>query len=64
MTLKADARPIQKTSIKITFKDLPLHSISNEDVLDIVKEHCPVTSEVKYANLWHNGKITGIWNGD
>ena len=52
VTLKADARPIQKTSIKIMFKDLPLHSISNE-VLDMVKEHCLVTSEVKYANLCH-----------
>ena len=39
-------------------KDLPLHSIGNEDVLDLLHEAYTVTSPVKYANIWLNGKIT------
>ena len=38
--------------------------MTNEDVLDVVKEHCKVSSEVKYANLWFEGKMTSIRNGD
>ena len=43
---------------------MPLHSVSNQDVLDAVKAHCPVHSEVKHSNIWCNGKITNIQNGD
>ena len=50
--------------MKITLKDLPLHSISNEQVLEAIKEICPVQSEVQYSNVWHDGKPTTICNGD
>ncbi len=42
-------------------KDLPLHSISDKEVLEAVKQLCPVQSEVKYSNVWHDGNIR---NGD
>ena len=49
---------------KVTLKDLPLHSISNEEVLEALKEICPVQSEVWYSNIWHDGKPTSIRNGN
>ena len=33
-------------------------------MLDALKEICNVQSEVRYANLWHEGKPTTIQNGD
>ncbi len=62
--LRNEMNPAQRNTIKMTVKDLPLHSVSNQDVLDAVKEYCPVYSEVKYSNIWHNGKATSICNGD
>ncbi len=50
--------------VKVTIKDLPLHSVGNEDVLEEVKKVCKVTSIVCYANLWYNGQATAIQNGD
>ena len=54
----------QRNMVKITIKDLPLHSLSNQDVLDAVKAFCPPQSDGKYLNIWFNGKITSICNGD
>lgn len=62
--LRADTRPAFKDSVKMTIKDLPLHSVSNKDVLEAVKSCCPVLSEVKYSNLWVDGQLTNICNGD
>ena len=62
--LHSELRSTQEASMKVVFKDLPLHSVTNKDVLDVVKEYCKVSSEVKYANLWFEGKITSIRNGD
>ncbi len=42
-------------SVKVMIKDLPLHSVGNEDMLEEVKKVCKVTSIVHYANLWYNG---------
>ena len=50
--------------MKITLQDLPLHAVDNEDVLELLKEHCKVLSTVNYSNVWHNGKMTNIRNGD
>ena len=50
--------------MKITLKDLLLHSVSNEQVLEALKEVCPVQSEVHYSNVWHDGKPTTIRNGN
>lgn len=50
--------------VKVTLKDLPLHSIGNEEVLEAMKEVCSVTFAVNYSNLWFDGKITNIQNGD
>ena len=55
---------MQAASMKVVFKDLPLHSMTNEEVLEVVKEYCKVSSEVKYANLWFEGKMMSIRNGD
>ncbi len=64
ITLQSEVRSNQKNTVKVTLKDLPLHSVLNEDVLDAMKTHCEVHLEVKYSNLWHEGKATTIWNGD
>ncbi len=64
ITLRSDIHSSQRATVKITLTDLPLHSVSNEDVLDAVKVHCPVQSEVHYANLWFEGKLTSVRNGD
>ncbi len=50
--------------VKITIKDLPLHSVLNQDVLDVVKAFYPPQSDFKYSNIWFNGKVTSIHNGD
>ncbi len=55
--------PRQRDVAKVTLKDLPLYSISNEDILEALKEICPVQSEVQYSNVWYDGKPT-IRNGD
>ncbi len=44
-------------------KDLPLHSVGSDEVLEAVKEICSVTSVVNYLNLWFEGKMTNIRNG-
>ena len=51
-------------SIKLIIKDLPLHKVSNQDVLAILKENFEVLSDVKYSNIFINGKCTHLWNGD
>ncbi len=50
--------------MKVTLKDLPLHSVGNEEVLESVHDICTVTSTVNYSNLWFEGKMTNIQNGD
>ncbi len=50
--------------MKLTLRDLPLHSVSNEDMLEALKEVCEVQSEVQYANVWFKGWLTNIRNGD
>ncbi len=62
--LHSELRSMQAASVKVVFKDLPLHSVTNEEVLEVVKEYCKVSSEVKYANLWFEGKMTSVRNGD
>ncbi len=62
--LQNEINPTQRNTVKITVKDLPLHSVSNQEVLDAINQCCPVHSEVKYSNIWHNGKATSIHNGD
>ncbi len=53
-----------KKSVKVMIKDLPLHSVDNEEVLDALKDICDVLSPVNYSNVWHNGQMTNIRNGD
>ena len=50
--------------MKIILKDLPLHSVGNKDVLESVKEYCEVLLIVNYSNIWYNGCLTNIYNGD
>ncbi len=51
-------------NVKIIVKDLPLHEISNDVVLTSVKVICPIASEVKYSNIWVDGRRTHLCNGD
>ena len=39
--LHSEQNPHQRDAVKITLKDLPLHSISNDQVLEAVKEFSP-----------------------
>ena len=50
--------------VKLILKDLPLHKVSNNHVLAEVKKHGEVLSEVKYSNIWVDGKRTHLCNGD
>ena len=60
ITLQSDHRPEVRQSVKITIKDLPLHSIGNEAILEHMCGLCEVTSTVNYSNLWFEGKATSI----
>ena len=62
--LCSEYKSSQVKSIKVMLKDLPLHSISNEEVLEAMKEECQVQLEIRYANVWYEGYLTGIRNGD
>ncbi len=62
--LRSESQQASHSAVKITLKDLPLHTITNEAVLEALKEYCLVQSEVCYSNLWHEGKPTWICNGD
>ncbi len=50
------SRSNQTESVKLIIKDLPLHEVSNQDVLAALKENFEVLSEVKYSNVFINGK--------
>ncbi len=45
-------------------KDLPLHEVTNEDVLEAVKQVAPIMSKIKYANIWIDGRHTHLRNGN
>ncbi len=62
--LCSEQRETRKPMVKLTFKDLSLHAVSNLEVLDSVKEIYEPTSEVSYYNVWFNGWLTNICNGD
>ncbi len=62
--LKSEFSTQRKSTAKVIIKDLPLHTVNNEDVLEALKEHCEVQLEVLYSNIWHNGCLTNIRNGD
>ncbi len=62
--LRSESQQASHSAVKITLKDLPLHTITNEAVLEALKEYCLVQSEVHYSNLWHDGKPTCICNGN
>ena len=62
--MRSEVRPEARHSVKVTLKDLPVHSVRNEDVLETMRTLCTITSTVKYSNLWFEGKATSIQNGD
>ncbi len=49
-----------KTTVKVTLKDLPLHAVSNSEVLEALHEVLEVESEVSYCNVWYEGRPTNI----
>ena len=61
--LRSEITAKQRDAVKITIKDLPLHSVAN-NVLDAMNKICSVQSEVRYIKLWHDGKLTTIYNSD
>ena len=62
--LRMEMRPRNKTSVKITIKDLPLYDVDNSEVLEMLSDICSVQSEVNYSTIWFKGKLTSIRNGD
>ncbi len=58
------SRRDQGDTVKIIVKDLPLHEISNGTVLSELKQHTKVSSDVKYCNIYVDGKRTHLQNGD
>ena len=50
--------------VKLIIKDLPLHKVSNKHILAAVKEYGDVLSDVKYSNIWIDGKRTHLRNSD
>lgn len=50
--------------VKVVLKDLPLHAVSNSEVLEALHEVLEVESEVSYCNVWYKGRLTNIQNGD
>ncbi len=64
ISLEARTTLISITNVKITIKDLPLHEVTNEDVLTAVKQVASVSSLVKYANIWVDRCCTHLCNGD
>ncbi len=58
--LHSEYKSSQVKSMKVTLKDLPLHSVSNEEVLEALKEVCLVQLEIRYINVWYEGYLTGI----
>ena len=65
ISLQALARePGFNANAKIIVKDLPLNEISNDYVLHAVKSQVDIKSKVWYSNIWIDGKLTHLWNGD
>ena len=58
------ARCENSDTAKIIIKDLPLHKVSNQEVLVAIKEAFDMLSEVKYSNMFVDGKKTYLCNGD
>ncbi len=50
--------------MKITIRDLPLHEVANDEVLQALKEFTDVASPVKHCNIWIDGRQTYLWNSD
>ncbi len=51
-------------NVKITIRDIPLHEIANDKVLQALKEFTEEASLVKYCNIWIDGRQTHLQNGD
>ncbi len=62
--LCSEIRPADRKTVRVTLRDLPLHTVDNSDILDALSDNFTVTSEVQYSTIWHNGKPTSIRNGD
>ncbi len=45
-------------------RDLPLHTIDNEQVLAALSQTHTVKLEIFYSTVWHEGSPTSICNGD
>ena len=58
------SRRDQGDTVKIIVKDLPLHEVSYSVMLSELKLHAKVSSDVKYCNVFVNGKRTHMQNGD
>ena len=62
--LRSEFHLMQQKTVKITIRDLPLHEVDNDQVLEAMHILCTVHSEVLYGTVWHEGQPTSIWNGD
>ena len=64
ISLESHSFSTSSPTVKIVVKDLPLHEVTNEDVLEAVKQVAPVMLMIKYANIWIDGRHTHLRNGD
>ena len=64
VALQSEYRSTFKKTVKITLRDLPLHAVNNEEVLEALHDCCSVVSLVNYLIVWHNGQMMNIRNSD
>ena len=64
ISLESHSFSISSPMVKIVVKDLSLHKVTNEDVLEAVKQVALVMLAIKYANIWIDGRQTYLRNGD
>ncbi len=64
LSLELHPFTVTTPNVKIILKDLPLHEVGNNVILISVKTICPIASEVKYSNIWVDGRRTHLHNGD
>ncbi len=48
------------TNAKIILKDLQMNEVSNEEILQTVKQKVDIKSKVWYSNIWIDGKRTHL----
>ncbi len=64
--LQAPVHDLNNSSVKLVLKDLPLNEVGNDQVLSALKkvEGIDIKSQVKYCNIYIDGRQTHLRNSD